>query len=172
MKTTEEKIKEIVFEINSEKKTIQEIVDIMLNNDQSASCVDGYTFDMQELERWKNKDNEYYEIHSHWSISSHRKFIGRFIVFFKKIVRKLLKWYIDPIVEQQNRFNGSVTASINALYNNDVVTDRFIKNNQDQFNTILTRIEELEEQNENLQEEISDLINFKDSIRTKTEGMK
>lgn len=85
-----------------------------------------YFLDMDELSKWKNKNNSKFEVRSHNLITSHRKVIGGLLVRGKKFVRKMLKWYIDPIVEQQNEFNGSVTASINALYNSQLVLNKFI----------------------------------------------
>lgn len=49
------------------------------------------------------------ENYAHRHLFSHRKIMGRFIVFIKKIIRKLLKWYIDPIAIQQTEFNNAVT---------------------------------------------------------------
>jgi hypothetical protein len=34
----------------------------------------------------------------------------------QKIVRRLLRWYINPIVEQQNRFNASVAWNLEAAW--------------------------------------------------------
>ena len=62
-------------------------------------------------------------------ISSHRKLLGSIIIFFKRIVRKLLKWYIEPISEQQTDFNfatiGAITStnnSVSILYQNNLET--------------------------------------------------
>ncbi|MBE7681560.1 FkbM family methyltransferase [Paenibacillus sp. P13VS] len=46
---------------------------------------------------------------------STRKFIGPVIVFGKKVVRKFLKWYIEPISLQQTEFNNATTSSIGKL---------------------------------------------------------
>ena len=48
---------------------------------------------------------------------SHRRVIGSVIVFLKRIVRRCLKWYIDPIASQQSAFNNSVTDAVHALTN-------------------------------------------------------
>jgi hypothetical protein len=34
---------------------------------------------------------------------------------FQKVTRRLLRWYIDPIVEQQNRFNASTIEALDTL---------------------------------------------------------
>ncbi len=48
-------------------------------------------------------------------IYSCRRWIGGLIVFFKRAVRKLLKWYIEPICFQQTDFNNAVTPAIGRL---------------------------------------------------------
>jgi hypothetical protein len=35
---------------------------------------------------------------------------------FQKVVRRLLRWYINPIVEQQNHFNAAVAQSLDVLW--------------------------------------------------------
>ena len=95
-----------------------------------------YHLDMEELERWKNKNNSKFAIRAHLPITSHRKVIGKMLIFWKKVVRKCLKWYIEPIVEQQNEFNASATASINAIYNNDIVTNQFMQEIKAQIESI------------------------------------
>lgn len=48
-------------------------------------------------------------------IFSCRKYVGKIIVFFKRVIRKLLKWYIEPICFQQTEFNNAVTPAIGRL---------------------------------------------------------
>jgi hypothetical protein len=37
------------------------------------------------------------------------------VAFVQKVVRRMLRWYINPIVEEQNRFNQAVTEALDAL---------------------------------------------------------
>ena len=37
------------------------------------------------------------------------------VALVQKVVRRLLCWYINPIVEEQNRFNAAVTTALDAL---------------------------------------------------------
>lgn len=48
-------------------------------------------------------------------VYSCRKVIGKLIVFGKRFVRRMLKWYIDPIADQQTEFNNAVTPCIGRL---------------------------------------------------------
>ena len=52
---------------------------------------------------------------AHRPIFSHRKVLGPFIVLGKKVVRKFLKWYLDPVALQQTEFNNAVTPAIGRL---------------------------------------------------------
>lgn len=155
-------------------KSIDEVIEIMLEskNDSKSSIErsypnnnhhDTYYFDMDELVKWKNNNNNIYEITSYWVLRSNRKVIGKFITFGKKVVRKLLKWYIEPIVEQQNKFNGSVTASINALYNNEIVTSKFISDSEADNKIIKIELNDIHNKLDRLEkfytQKISDLEN-------------
>nr|MBC7244964.1 class I SAM-dependent methyltransferase [Chloroflexota bacterium] len=41
--------------------------------------------------------------------------IPKIVAITQKVVRRLLRWYINPIVEQQNAYNAAVTAALEAL---------------------------------------------------------
>jgi len=41
--------------------------------------------------------------------------LGRFVTMAQKIIRRLLRWYINPIVEQQNMYNDAVMRTMQAL---------------------------------------------------------
>ncbi|WP_270406853.1 FkbM family methyltransferase [Paenibacillus timonensis] len=55
------------------------------------------------------------ENYAYRHISSHRRILGPTIVFVKKVIRKILKWYIEPITFQQTKFNSAVTPAIGRL---------------------------------------------------------
>lgn len=52
---------------------------------------------------------------AHRPLISRRKYLGKLVTFVKKAVRKTLKWYINPITDQQTLFNSSVTPIIGRL---------------------------------------------------------
>ncbi|MGD2178035.1 MAG: hypothetical protein PVG71_09460 [Anaerolineae bacterium] len=37
------------------------------------------------------------------------------VAFVQKVVRRMLRWYINPIVEEQNRFNQAVAEALDVL---------------------------------------------------------
>ncbi len=51
-------------------------------------------------------------------IVSHRKFIGPLIVFVKRLIRKAIKWYTEPICDQQTRFNADVLRILQSYQSN------------------------------------------------------
>ena len=85
--------------------------DIMLDDD----CMKCNQFDKMEFSQ------ELYVLNHNWEIMAYRQFgdnggiWGRLRTFFKKVIRKTVKFYVEPIVEDQNRYNASTTRSMNLL---------------------------------------------------------
>lgn len=59
------------------------------------------------------------QVNEGWNVSAHLPItwggpplIGRGIAYAKRATRLLLRWYINPIVEQQNNFNASISRSM------------------------------------------------------------
>jgi hypothetical protein len=52
-------------------------------------------------------------VSAHWGIASDIPVVGSILVLFRRVLRILLRWYINPIVDQQNAFNDAV---VRALY--------------------------------------------------------
>lgn len=55
-----------------------------------------------------------------WNIQAYRQLVGNGLVgkikvLIRKIIRKCIKFYIEPIVEDQDKFNAKVTTSFNIL---------------------------------------------------------
>ena len=118
-------------------------------------------------------------IETNYPIKSHSKIFGPFIVLLKKIMRKVvnksLGWYINPLVEQQNKVNMSVV-EILELY------DKSIENNigkcldeLDRHDALIDaidkRVEELKDQNEDSHKLFTESIdNIKTSIEQNDES--
>ena len=61
------------------------------------------------------KRQELYRVVSaHWPLKSHN-LAGRIVVVVHKLVRRLLRWYINPIVEQQNAYNDTIAHAVRLL---------------------------------------------------------
>jgi hypothetical protein len=54
-------------------------------------------------------------VNAHWGIASDLPVVGRFLVLFRRILRIGLRWYINPIVDQQNAFNDAVVRALHDL---------------------------------------------------------
>ncbi len=55
------------------------------------------------------------EVQAHWGITPSWPVLGRVEVLGKRAMRILLRWYINPIVEQQNAYNLAVLAALHEL---------------------------------------------------------
>lgn len=105
--------------------------------------------DLAQLYKEREQNNVLWNVSAEYPITSHRKFIGKFIVIGKKIVRKFLRWYVSKPFNAQNEFNGSVTRSINELTNiisqlkeNDEGTLKKVSELQQQIITMKNEIKE------------------------------
>lgn len=54
-------------------------------------------------------------VSAHWGIASDLPVVGRLLVLFRRILRITLRWYINPIVDQQNAFNDAVVRALHDL---------------------------------------------------------
>jgi hypothetical protein len=59
------------------------------------------------------------QVNENWNVSAHLPItwgkppvIGRLIAYAKRAMRLLLRWYINPIVEQQNNYNAAVSRAL------------------------------------------------------------
>ncbi len=181
VESTKKKIDRIIDEIEngetkyqkSDKLTTDEVVKILLGERIDESEYIGLRnsnslFDMEELERWRKRNNQLYEVVYDREIDRHWKRFGWFERFIKRIVRKMLRPFIKPLCKEQSEFNGSVTASINTLRNNEVVTQdmlqRFdieinglrtlIEKYKNEINRVMTELSQISERTSVLQQEI------------------
>jgi hypothetical protein len=63
---------------------------------------------LAELRRSVEAVNDTWFVSAHLPITWEKRIVGRLNAYAKRLVRLLLRWYINPIVEQQNRFNSAV----------------------------------------------------------------
>ena len=100
---TEEIMKQIRQKIK-DQGIVDEVIEITNNFDETDNMND-----------YINMVNSACNVIADKKITSHRKVIGKVIVFFKRAIRKCTHWYIAPIVEQQNEFNSYVTRTFNVM---------------------------------------------------------
>ena len=57
-------------------------------------------------------------LNGHYNVQPYKPLGGNpLFVFIKKVLRKLMKFYIEPIVNDQNKFNANVVRVLNAQQN-------------------------------------------------------
>jgi hypothetical protein len=70
---------------------------------------------LAELRRSVDSVNDVWFVTAHLPIMWELRIVGRLGAYTKRVVRLLLRWYINPIVEQQNRFNSATARAVSEL---------------------------------------------------------
>lgn len=70
---------------------------------------------LAELRRSVDTVNDLWYVSAHLPITWDIRIVGRLVAYAKRGVRLLLRWYINPIVEQQNRFNSATARAITEM---------------------------------------------------------
>jgi hypothetical protein len=73
------------------------------------------SFDDADLMENLHLTNATYDSNLPGEAASERKISGPLVTFFKRIIRKLTGWYVEPAVDQQRVFNAAVTRTINEM---------------------------------------------------------
>jgi hypothetical protein len=68
----------------------------------------------RDLRRSLDELELYRVVSAHWPLKA-RTPLERPIILINKVVRRLLRWYINPIVEQQNAYNDAVARSLRIM---------------------------------------------------------
>jgi hypothetical protein len=69
--------------------------------------------ELSELRNVIKQVNETWNVSAHLPITwGNPPLVGRGIAYAKRATRLLLRWYINPIVEQQNNFNAATTRAM------------------------------------------------------------
>jgi hypothetical protein len=63
-------------------------------------------------------------VSAHLPLQSALPFVGALVVMVQRVLRLGLRWYINPIVEQQNAFNDSVVRALTELEIRQAELDR------------------------------------------------
>ncbi len=73
---------------------------------------DPHALNLAELKRSVEAVNDSWFVSAHLPITWETRLVGRLGAYTKRAVRVLLRWYINPIVEQQNRYNSAVARTL------------------------------------------------------------
>lgn len=104
-------IENIMKEIRQEIKEKGYTYDMLsFNENISISATDTENISFDEI----NQQLSY--LNNNYSVVSYRPLNGnKLAVFIKKVIRKLTKFYVEPIVASQNEFNAYNVRTLNAL---------------------------------------------------------
>ena len=69
-------------------------------------------FSLSQLRQSVDEVNDLWFVSAHLPITWRTPGLGTAVAYLKKATRVLLRWYINPIVEQQNRFNSAVARAL------------------------------------------------------------
>ncbi|MBQ1340253.1 MAG: hypothetical protein IIY35_06490 [Ruminococcus sp.] len=72
--------------------------------------------DMSSGSSLEDCDSALTYMNTHYYIQPYKELQGNPLkVFFKKVIRKLTKFYVEPVVFEQNDFNANTTKALNSL---------------------------------------------------------
>lgn len=119
---------------------------IITNSQDQADIIPEkrFTFDNHELKRCKDRNNEVWAVNYFRPLTSYFRLFSPIVIWVKRKIRKMLFFLISPIVEDQNNANCSFTSSINAIYNNELVTEEFVHYMEECIRRYNNRIGQLE----------------------------
>lgn len=89
------------------------------------------------------------------SVNAYRELTGNPIkVFIQKVIRKIVKFYVEPIVHEQNDVNINTVTVLNSLSSADI--QKRLDNLEIQQKQLLLKIETLEKENADLRKRVSE----------------
>jgi len=108
--TIKEEIEQLKRQLNQQKETISDIGQLVKQEIDKPISINLWEFSEKELDCEMGNNlsllNDQIDVRpSKHSIVSHRKFIGRFIVFLKRIMLKLTSPYTNVLLDKQIKFN-------------------------------------------------------------------
>lgn len=105
-------VKEIMkqIKIKANQRNISDQIDDLRSTNNLPNSGNASFSNIEKLQYNVNRQWNYT---AEYPIVSHRKLMGSILVFGKKVVRKLLRWYVNPVVEKQVGFNATMVQVIN-----------------------------------------------------------
>lgn len=166
-------IEEIMTEIRKSIKLRQyQEMPIKFENIDVITNEKNLIYDQNKLLTYIHNVNSHHHIYAYRTIYSRKGLLGKIIIFIKKVLRKSIKFYIEPIVSDQNKFNFEVVNSINEIRN--FILDK--NDNNDNLNLKISKLElklnksvektinQLIEDDKKVTPQISDIIDQLDYI--------
>lgn len=103
-------------------------------------------------------------------ILPYRKYIGRYVMLTKKFIRKILRWHINPLTQQQTAFNGAVVKAFSEV--NDVFRDvtQKISILENRVNTVDNKVNTVEDKVNTIENKVNTIENKINSIEIKIDA--
>ena len=138
MGTTDQMIKDILAELEKEEvsftsgkdageKTIEQGAEKLLGRKMekmsetvASECPQQFSLEIEKMVFSRNRNNHIYEVKFYQPLDSAKTILGRIKKFIKRVIRKLMAPIMNTVILEQNKFNASVTTSINLLTDNEV----------------------------------------------------
>lgn len=90
-----------------------------------------------------------------YMVNYYRELEGNKItVFFKKAIRKVLYFLLQPVIDEQNRFNASVTQSLNGIFALVEKQTAVISEQKQEINRLTRRCTEAEDRLDGMEKEL------------------
>ena len=169
------KIKENDFEINIDNINVEEIMTKIRQNIKDKGYIEEEKINNFDFTPKINEENNFkYELDTLnrvWNVNLEREILSRnkLFSFIKKVIRKLARWYVVPMMQDQVTFNSFAVRAINNLnkQNEEIKKLEEIEKEND-FNMDYLAFEEKyrgpEEDIQKLQEKFVRLYAGKDNI--------
>lgn len=128
-----------------DNETVENILYHKLVNDSNGIMGNNYEFEINDFENdWevmkRTKDNYAWRL-----LKSDRPVLKHLIIFLKKVIRRCLKWYIEPVCNQQTEFNNAIMNYLGEIKEErDEIVKQFdyIKGQYADVNEMLDRIKQ------------------------------
>ena len=157
-------IKENDFEINIDNINVEEIMNKIRQNIKNKGYLEEEKINNFDFTpKISEEDNIRYDLdvlNQVWNINLEREILSRnkLFSFLKKVIRKLTRWYIIPILQDQITFNSYAVRVINNLNkqldkkNEEIINllnerDKGIKRLLDEKDERIKKLEKIEEEN-------------------------
>lgn len=135
-------IETIMQEIRAEIREKGYTDDLLSFNDV---VVDTSRMNVQEFDKITFNE-EIYTINHSWNVQAYRQLSGSKIsIFIKKVIRKLVYFFVEPIVMEQDGFNASIVRAMNQM---NCFVDEKVHENEElkkQVAELTKKLKEIEE---------------------------
>ena len=138
------------FEINVDNINVEEIMNMIRKNIKEKGykeheSINNFNF-ISENKGVNEIQEDFESLHYLWNINLEReiKSKNKLFAFIKKIIRKLSRWYIKPIIEDQIIFNSIVVRTNSYLKSKLKETKEQLSNNTEEMKKILNEIKIVE----------------------------